>query len=249
MKQRLVDAAKLAKKEAMGDYSHLKNKKGEMVGKPLPQPTLPNLSVDDDDDRSSIRTRGPPPSTFTQDSNYYYQDKGGAYPPPMPAYNPYSTTQAPGSLTHINPSQPSLARDDYSPQSAYEEDDTTGLTHAAAPFAHQSQTHLDKHLTYGSAYSPSGPAPGYDAHDVYQGRAADDGLSYYTQQPDAPYQQDYTNSQPQHYDGAYQQDYATYQPQHETQYSEGTYHSGYATTQPQRQQYSEDAYRGYTSRG
>jgi len=220
-----------------------------MVGKPLPQPTLPNLSVDDDDDRSSIRTRGPPPSTFTQDSNYYYQDKGGAYPPPMPAYNPYSTTQAPGSLTHINPSQPSLARDDYSPQSAYEEDDTTGLTHAAAPFAHQSQTHLDKHSTYGSAYSPSGPAPGYDAHDVYQGRAADDGLSYYTQQPDAPYQQDYTNSQPQHYDGAYQQDYATYQPQHETQYSEGTYHSGYATTQPQRQQYSEDAYRGYTSRG
>jgi len=252
MKQRLVDAAKLAKKEAMGDYSHLKNKKGEMVGKPLPQPTLPNLSVDDDDDRSSIRTRGPPPSTYTQDSNYYYNDKAGAYPPPMPAYNPYSTTQSPGSYAHINPSQPSLAREDYSP-AAYEEDDTTGLTNAAAPFAQQSQTHLDGHSSYSNPYSP-GPTVGYDAHDVYQGRSADD--AYYTnsQNPDGQvYQQDYSNSQPQHYDGAYHQDYATYQqysesteyaaaqPQHQTQYSEGTYHTEYAQSQHPAQ-YSEGAY-------
>ncbi|CDO68699.1 hypothetical protein BN946_scf184652.g26 [Trametes cinnabarina] len=41
-KQRLAKAAALAKKEAAGDFSHLKNKKGELIAKPLPQPTLPN---------------------------------------------------------------------------------------------------------------------------------------------------------------------------------------------------------------
>jgi hypothetical protein len=249
MKQRLVDAAKLAKKEAMGDYSHLKNKKGEMVGKPLPQPTLPNLSVDDDDDDRSIRTRGPPPSTYTQDSNYYYQDKG-AYPPPMPAYNPYSTTQPPGSFARVNPSQPSLARDDYSQQPAYEEDDTTGLANAAAPFAQQSQVHLDAHSVYSNPYSP-GPTggTGYDPHDVYQGRSTDDSLAYYNPENSdgLAYSQDYPNSQPQHYDGAYHQDYAQYQHQ---QYSEGAYHTDYAATQPQHEMYySEGAYGAYNSRG
>lgn len=223
MKQRLVDAAKLAKKEAMGDYSHLKNKKGEIVGKPLPQPTLPNLSVEDnDDDRSSIRTRGPAPSTYTQDTNYYY-DKGGAYPPPMPAYNPYSTNQNP-SFAHINPSLPSLPREDY--QSTYEEDDTTGLTTAAAPFAHQTPSNPYNH-------NPSSRT-GLDAHDVYQGRdvlASDDGgLAYYESEPaeGLAYNQDYTNSQPQHdmhYD--YHQDYA-----HTQQYSEG-YHQDYAASRSQ----------------
>lgn len=48
----------------MGDFSHLKNKKGELVAQPLPQPTLPNLSVDDDIDHTS--KRGQPPSTYTQ---------------------------------------------------------------------------------------------------------------------------------------------------------------------------------------
>ncbi|KAJ3837866.1 hypothetical protein F5878DRAFT_584345 [Lentinula raphanica] len=227
MKQRLVDAAKLAKKEAMGDYSHLKNKKGEMVGKPLPQPTLPNLSVDDDDDRSSVRTRVPPPSTYTQDSNYYYYDKAGAYPPPMPAYNPYSANQAPGSYPYINPSQPALSREDYQP--GYEEDDTTGLAVAAAPFAQQSQVHLDAHSS--SLTNPYSPGPtaetGFDAHDVYQGRDSNspdhDGLAYHN------------NSHSEHFDGlaydqqsqqgAYQQDYASH---HDMQYSAGAYHQDYS---------------------
>ena len=52
-KERLAKAAALAKKEAMGDFSHLKNKKGELIAQPLPQPTLPNLSVDDDFDAAN----------------------------------------------------------------------------------------------------------------------------------------------------------------------------------------------------
>ncbi|KAI0335579.1 hypothetical protein GY45DRAFT_1413167 [Cubamyces sp. BRFM 1775] len=98
-KQRLAKAAALAKKEAAGDFSHLKNKKGELIAKPLPQPTLPNVSIDDDfDDASSMRTRGPAPSTMGQSDYYSYTDYktpaaadyGVDYPPldypPMPAY-------------------------------------------------------------------------------------------------------------------------------------------------------------------
>ncbi|KAJ4467556.1 hypothetical protein J3R30DRAFT_3571333 [Lentinula aciculospora] len=236
MKQRLVDAAKLAKKEAMGDFSHLKNKKGEIVGKPLPQPTLPNLSVDDDDDRSSIRTRGPPPSTYTQDSNYYYYDKGGAYPPPMPAYNPYSANQPAGSYAYINPSQPALSREDYQP--GYEEDDTTGLAVAAAPFAQQSQTHLNAHSS--SLTNPYSPGPtggtGFDAHDVYQGRDSRspeyDGLAYRSNSHSEhseglAYDQDFANPQPQQ--EVHHQDYASH---HDMQYSVGAYHQDYSTSQP-----------------
>src|SRR6266498_6028309 len=93
-KERRLEALKLAQKEARGDFSHLKNKKGELIAKPLPQPTLPNLSVDDDDDTSSMATRGPPPSTYTQD--YLHAPEKGMDYPPMPAYNPYSSHPAPG---------------------------------------------------------------------------------------------------------------------------------------------------------
>ncbi|KAF5393959.1 hypothetical protein D9757_000130 [Collybiopsis confluens] len=237
MKQRLVDAAKLAKKEAMGDYSHLKNKKGEIVGKPLPQPTLPNLSVDDDDDGASIRTRGPPPSTYTQDTNYYQYDKAGAYPPPMPAYNPYSAAHNP-SFPHINPSQHTLARDDYQP--GYEEEDTQGLAHAAAPFAQQSQTHLDvgrSSLTNPYSAGPTG-GTGFDAHDVYQGRdlhspERDSGLAYYQPEHSEGLSYDHPNSQQPHYDGTYHND-------HSSRY-DGAYHEDYASRH-QAPQYSEVVY-------
>ncbi|TFK28843.1 hypothetical protein FA15DRAFT_691605 [Coprinopsis marcescibilis] len=132
-KQRLVEHAKLAQKEAMGDYSHLKNKKGEVVGKPLPQPTLPNISLDHDDDTSTLATRTAP-STHTANNDYYYTaDKAQDYPPPMPAFSPYSNHQPNGSY-HYNQSTPSLAYDDspYYPH-AYEDDDTTRLTTSVAP--------------------------------------------------------------------------------------------------------------------
>ncbi|KAK0520144.1 Potassium transporter [Tilletia horrida] len=45
-KSRMARQVARAKKEAEGDYSHLMNKKGEMVGRAIPQPTLPNVEVD-----------------------------------------------------------------------------------------------------------------------------------------------------------------------------------------------------------
>lgn len=162
----------------MGDYSHLKNKKGEMIAKPLPQPTLPNLSVDDDDfdDSSSMRTRGPPPSTYTQDY-YSYNDNKSAAPnyseyaeyPPMPAYQPYPNDQ----YAQYNPSQQTLAHEE--PHYYEDEYETANLPAAAAPMAY------DQHASVGSAmpnpHGSMGMGGTYvaDAHDVYAGRAVPSG--------------------------------------------------------------------------
>lgn len=131
-KERLAENAKLAQKEAMGDFSHLKNKKGEIVGKPLPQPTLPNISLDDDDDTSTLATRAAP---SLKSNDYYNADKNSLsdYPPPMPAYNPYSTHQNPGSFPHFNQSTTSVGGyDDPSYGQPYHDDDTAHLTTSAA---------------------------------------------------------------------------------------------------------------------
>lgn len=179
LKERRAEANKLAQKEAMGDYSHLKNKKGELMQKPLPQPTLPNLSVDDDfDDSMSVRTRGPAPSTYTQDSYYYNYDNKSEYPPPMPAFNPALTYQSPGSFPNYNQSQPNLGRDDslYNyppPQGMYDDDNesTAHLASSAAPFAHQSAVSIERPGTAPLPNPYYSTAQSYDPHDVYQGRA------------------------------------------------------------------------------
>ncbi|KAI0750915.1 hypothetical protein C8Q80DRAFT_1217821 [Daedaleopsis nitida] len=146
-KQRLAKAAALAKKEAAGDFSHLKNKKGEFIAKPLPQPTLPNVSVDDNDDTASMRTRGPAPSTYTG-TDYYSDykgpsDYGNDYPPldypPMPAYA--------GAIIRYD--------DEYSSQ--------MHLPAAAAPFAQTDDHHSSmQHSAYG----------GYDSYDPYRSASA-----------------------------------------------------------------------------
>ncbi|KAI6105675.1 hypothetical protein EDD16DRAFT_1582153 [Pisolithus croceorrhizus] len=158
-KERLAKAAALARKEAMGDYSHLMNKKGEMIAKPLPQPTLPNLSVDDDADTASVTKRGLP-GAFAQDyyhgsdsksiaPSYHTNPGGGDYAdyPPMP---PYSVTYSQqGISNHVGDI------DDYS--------SSTNLPAAAAPTAY-------RHDPYGTM----GVAGAYstDVHELYQGRAS-----------------------------------------------------------------------------
>ncbi|KAF7301367.1 hypothetical protein MIND_00701900 [Mycena indigotica] len=199
-KKRLDENKKQAMKEARGDYSHLKNKKGEYTSKPLPQPTLPNLSVDDDfDDKSSMHTRVAAPSTYTQDSYYYYNEsKNNFNPPPMPAYNPYSAHQPQDGYATFNPSQPTFQGDEY--PAPYEDDSNVQLTSGAAPFGHQypdrpgtaNPHYPDRPGTanphYADSYNnapysqqqypidrPGSAAPyaasNYDPHDVYSGRA------------------------------------------------------------------------------
>lgn len=88
-KQRLQKQAALARKEAAGDYSHLRNKKGEMVAQPLPQPTLPNVSLDDEPAPSDY---WPPPDYKSdyQSSLHSVPPEFGTEYPPMPMY-PYPT--------------------------------------------------------------------------------------------------------------------------------------------------------------
>jgi hypothetical protein len=164
-KERLEENAKLAQKEAMGDYSHLKNKKGALVAKPLPQPTLPNVSLDDDDDTSTLAARSVAPSSQGQD---YYGD----YPPPMPAYNPYSTHQPPNSMTHFNQSAASFGYDEPGTPYAqpYEDDDTARLTTAAAPPNGYYDTYGYPAASAGPPArreSPPGVAPSEESYSTY----------------------------------------------------------------------------------
>ena len=149
----------------MGDYSHLKNKKGELIAKPLPQPTLPNLSVDDDDDSTSMKTRVPAPSVYTQDSYYYKGDNGlpSDYPP-MPGYSPYPNHQAPPYAQYSSATLPYEGA--YPPPHRYDNDDesTVNLAAAAAPFA------VDPISRHGSPYGPP-QVVNYDAHPARTGSA------------------------------------------------------------------------------
>lgn len=93
-KQRLAKAAAFARKEAAGDFSHLMNKKGELIAKPLPQPTLPKLALDDmeDGDNFSMRTRvDPTPAPQWKSDSDFYKYPGAPDHPPVdntPGYPP-----------------------------------------------------------------------------------------------------------------------------------------------------------------
>jgi len=157
-KERLAKAAELAKKEAMGDFSHLKNKKGELIAQPLPQPTLPNLSVDDDDfDAASYKKPNP---SYAHSDYYYGSDQQSV----APSYH----TSPPVDYSNYPPMPGYAAEYGYH---GYDDDQgsTVNLAAAAAPVAYQSYG-ADNYNTYGS----TGVAANYvaDPHDVYGGRVS-----------------------------------------------------------------------------
>lgn len=138
-KERLAQAARLARKEAAGDFSHLKNKKGEIVS--LPQPTLPDIKLDDDefdDGASTIRTRAP------GTNDYYYNDYKNAYgdfPPPMPAYK-QDAYGGGGYAQSIH------STDDGAAYYAEQYNSHTNLAAAAAPISRQANNSTPGPTTY-----------------------------------------------------------------------------------------------------
>ncbi|KZT12810.1 uncharacterized protein LAESUDRAFT_16963 [Laetiporus sulphureus 93-53] len=180
-KQRLAKAAALARKEAAGDFSHLKNKKGEFVAKPLPQPTLPNVLLDDDDDKASVR--GPAPSIYSTQNDYYYEAKGRSQAnadynpadyPPMPAYNqPYSQQpQYTASVGALNDDH-SMYEDEYG--------STAHLTSSAAPFARTEPTRSNMRnpfSLYGDQQSQSAVALNADYAATQRLSHVSDGMGY-----------------------------------------------------------------------
>jgi len=178
-KERTAKAIALAKKEAMGDFSHLKNKKGEFIHQPLPQPTLPNISIDDDlaDIASLPKRSGTPSTNYTGAGDRYYAADAQSYDyPAMPAHNaPYSQRQDPAAYARYNPSVPTLTDDNQ-----YYEDDYKSTTNLAL----SGEAHgRDDRSNY------QGSQQGYvvDPYEVYIGNAAngqyDYGGGHYEHQP------------------------------------------------------------------
>ena len=93
----------------MGDFSHLKNKKGQFIQQPLPQPTLPNISIDDDlADIASLQKRpGTPSTTYTAGERQYAADAKSYDYATMPVYNapllPYAGSNDVCSLQSLSP--------------------------------------------------------------------------------------------------------------------------------------------------
>jgi hypothetical protein len=162
-KERTAKAIKLAKKEAMGDFSHLKNKKGEFIQQPLPQPTLPNISIDDDLADIALQKRaGTPSTTYTAGERQYVADAKYDYAT-MPAYNaPYSHVQDPMAYARYNPSVPSLPDD-----GKYLEDDYGSTAHLA--LAAESYGQNDQSAQHHGSQDYAG-----DPYDIYTGYATND---------------------------------------------------------------------------
>lgn len=179
-KQRLAKAAALARKEAAGDFSHLQNKKGEFTSKPLPQPTLPSIALDDlEPDNISMRTRVDADYQHNKwQSEYSYSSNNlpGAAPdyPPMP---PYQAVAHSGYDYHHDaasiPEHVPYAYDDrYG-------DSQVALAGAAAPISGHAAAAVHA-SSLPNPYSAQGDhfvtGPTNDAYDQYG--AHSDGLAY-----------------------------------------------------------------------
>ncbi|OCB91548.1 hypothetical protein A7U60_g1174 [Sanghuangporus baumii] len=213
-KERLAQTAKLARKEAAGDFSHLKkSKKGDLASNALPQPTLPNIKLDDEDldDGTSVRTRVP------GGTDYYYSDYKYAYatdyPPPMPAYTQQYAGYPPSVQSTDDPSY-------YYGDSKRESQ--TNLTGAAAPVAGQANNNSPAHMAnpYGTdnngdyAYGGQNAGYGHDGygHDGY----GHDGYAGYGQDVPGAYA---VSGDPNEY-GQYGQAYSNYGRGHEQDISQ-----------------------------
>lgn len=95
-KKRVAREAELAKREAAGDFRHLQDKKGRFKDgqQPLPQPTLPNVSLEDDELYAKSEV-----SSYRNGGGKGGMGGGGGYNyPPMPsmpdhAYSGYPDMQ------------------------------------------------------------------------------------------------------------------------------------------------------------
>lgn len=159
-KQRLQKQAALAKKEAAGDFSHLRNRKGELIANPLPQPTLPNVSLDDELESrpDSYKTYQYPGANDFYQSDYKseYQASVTSGPeygdyPPMPMY-PYGSQTG---FANYGASAPTLNDGQgYDAPADYDYNGNAYLTQGPAPVGRS---------------SPRPPQyPQYDQRDAYQ---------------------------------------------------------------------------------
>lgn len=82
-RKRLAKEAALMRKEAMGDYSHLKDKKGHFKAAPLPQPTLPQIGLHEliSDNKSERAGTAPSLRSVPRAAAYAYPPSTGHHYP------------------------------------------------------------------------------------------------------------------------------------------------------------------------
>jgi hypothetical protein len=178
-KQRLAKQAALAKKEAAGDFSHLKDKQGRI--NVLPQPTLPSVSLDDDES-DLRRQRNPyaPPVNWQSDYKSEYassfQPDYPDYPPPMPEYQPYSHLQPQGAYAAYGRSVGTLPQEEMYDRFDAESDygSTFNLAIGAAPIAQGHQRGPSNSSTNILSQQPPSSAALSSTSDVYGGYVRDD---------------------------------------------------------------------------
>lgn len=95
----------LAKKEAQGDYSHLKDRNGKLKEKPMAQPTLPQIDFDDNDGYAGSIMSHKDPYYFNQSQVGAASSESGHMYPPRAPYNDWSQLG-------MAPPQPSYALSD-----------------------------------------------------------------------------------------------------------------------------------------
>ncbi|GAA5822155.1 hypothetical protein JCM5353_006251 [Sporobolomyces roseus] len=136
-RKRLAKEAEIARKEARGDFSHLKDRKtGKLTAAPLPQPTLPKIGFNDDLYSDSGSNAGYPPQ-----NNIPY-----GYPPPHSLSNrniyPYASSDSESLHSIPAPPHPSHALQASHRNGSYADSihSTDGLTAMAAPFGYSSES-------------------------------------------------------------------------------------------------------------
>lgn len=224
-KQRLAKQAQLAKKEAAGDFSHLKGRGGAQAA--LPQPTLPTISLEDDEDDLKTVAHSRYAGSVRTGKDSYWSDRkdgdyaGGAYMPDypaMPAYDPNAYPPQPGyaayaASLHDDGSTLYGEHDDYSAKVP-----VRGNTPANQdPYANTAYGYDQYHDRHTPAPDPYGQDPygrnyaqgGYDTNAAYAQEAYDAdayGGTYPTHQ-----------GQQTHYDAHYDANGAQYSSQHPQQ--------------------------------
>ncbi|GJJ07262.1 hypothetical protein Clacol_001462 [Clathrus columnatus] len=189
-KQRLAKQAALEAKEAAGDYSHLKNKQGQIVGTILPQPTLPTVYLEAEEDVKPQRSKQLTPAPSWPPSEYASTDYAstlhldyGDYPPPMPEYQPYSHAQPQGQYHGYGQSVATLPQDEgYDKYDDTEYGSTYHLTLNAAPPGEVPQRQRST-SPYANPYSTPAPNPYVQQQQPSYGggvgRGYDYGTNYY----------------------------------------------------------------------
>jgi len=172
-KQRVARVQQLAKKEAAGDFSHRTDKNGIVHN--APQPTLPQISLDDDDATTQKSMKYAVSVRTAKESYWGSENKddqstvygGGPDYPPMPAYDPSAYPPQPGYATGYAPSHGhDTVYDDQYSNNGYGNDQ---YNYSANGYSQTGTYGAYDHQGYGSdAY---GTASAYQDQSQYQQRA------------------------------------------------------------------------------